>query len=1530
MERRKWKDQSPFRWQAQQLPSGGRTSTIRSFVFRTSTDDELALSGLDVLAHPGGHEPQRCLDPLRPADAASISLSVHADTGNEEHSVGNNMHDTLGAGAFEVHTESAKSSGAYRTGEQGAPGATPGDLGGQALYTSTNGVNAMDDSSWLRLMSPERLVSPEPNKMTEVEHASTQTETWGVSKTNVWQVPASPCQEAARRDKGWRSAAVTAPIISAASRRSPLPSPSQYKTAAMDNSARSPEGSMSQDIHPPSNPWHRWSGTQPLVANDGSVGGSGNDPSIARTRRKESAGGSHSKQSTPAGLLMTPNMQVRPTTFMANRDSNMSGASVFARSVTPGGVMVSAHADPNVALLVRRLEAAVADVGYYKSMASAHLSAGSPEGPAGVGSKVGEEAHGSQLAIRTMAFRVQSCSSAALTVSVDLCWCKAELASVTRALQDMIGVASGGKLDAHRTQENSRAQLAEQRDAADARQCVRPITPRTPKGTAAAVQTLSAVFQGGGCALAPRSVCVSPRQDSAAHLGEREADAGGEAVVSDGSNGEKGSRREVEEARKAHADTQASLAAQTVEFHAFKERAEVEALRLKKKLADAQERENKAKRQLQTQKKEMQKKLDGVAAELQTARATASDKTELADKQDKLITSLKKQAKQLEKGIAGGKSEQAHALTAELAEANRSLDLALLNVKSQQERAEAAELQAMREKETKRYFRRCLREVDAALGCISEECELSLQQLILSIARSMHPLVKERDLRAAALRGTALVREENSASQVSVSSSSKSEEDQESRLEREAKVVEMEGFRARLAKIEAELRGVTVQKDMLDSIRVASGATPERSGVFLSAQALSSGGGPYHVQGDDVQQLQERLNQAESDLRDLAEQKTMMRELVQSSGSQANGPHGQLSTSATDQQVMTNEPPEASGDSLQSSIEAKFSFPQAQSPQAEVRARSAQLVRQLDALHAGLVAVYAAFSEDAHKRDDDKIVESLRAELVDVNRRLDLAMDNLEQSQVQLRLGGAALREAQKERNAAVLASESAKADAAKMQTELNRLQAILEHVRKAGVVVEEEPMNKTDSSIAAVYVRLPAGSTPRDIEHRLWRGSEPSPADNSDTSGRVPEARESSTKIAIRASRKRRSSSPVPPDHALLSLEWNVVRDQADLQEDEAPSAYDRGVHEPTARAASSESRRGGVQEEGIVNYQEQNEGGDVANGAGEQAASLVLEDSNAESVKTQVSLIESLATTGQSAPKFEIETHAPPPPPAQSSRPVMLAATGKDAAEDQLAAKLAKRRAASDVEYDWETGAHESGGAPLTSATASSHASDPALPPVSDMSLKLLDRDVAGTAAVSDEDPRGPGTASLVAMFLGLGSQHDASKNAHSLTPSQPEMPEKELHGFETKDVSSLPTQKMDKMQMIPGGQDGETPEAEDWNEEEIEEETITPHVHNDGNMQLTSLSMPAVSPSSNTSDECPTFSEQDLPEMEERWDEVKKARALYPYSPQEEDELQLAVGEEMFVLGLSQPDWLVCVRAGKRPADIGLVPQNYVTMF
>jgi len=56
--------------------------------------------------------------------------------------------------------------------------------------------------------------------------------------------------------------------------------------------------------------------------------------------------------------------------------------------------------------------------------------------------------------------------------------------------------------------------------------------------------------------------------------------------------------------------------------------------------------------------------------------------------------------------------------------------------------------------------------------------------------------------------------------------------------------------------------------------------------------------------------------------------------------------------------------------------------------------------------------------------------------------------------------------------------------------------------------------------------------------------------------------------------------------------------------------------------------------------------------------------------------------------------------------------------------------------------------------------------------------------------------------------------------------------------------------------------------------------------------------------------------------------QARALYPYVPQEEDELQMQAGEQLFALGLSQPEWLVVVRAGTHaPAQIGLVPEVYV---
>ena len=71
-------------------------------------------------------------------------------------------------------------------------------------------------------------------------------------------------------------------------------------------------------------------------------------------------------------------------------------------------------------------------------------------------------------------------------------------------------------------------------------------------------------------------------------------------------------------------------------------------------------------------------------------------------------------------------------------------------------------------------------------------------------------------------------------------------------------------------------------------------------------------------------------------------------------------------------------------------------------------------------------------------------------------------------------------------------------------------------------------------------------------------------------------------------------------------------------------------------------------------------------------------------------------------------------------------------------------------------------------------------------------------------------------------------------------------------------------------------------------------------------------------------------EVPEMEEQYPLMKAARALYPYAAQEEDELQLQAGERVFLLGMSQPEWYVAVRASVSRPEIGLVPENYVTLL
>jgi hypothetical protein len=71
-------------------------------------------------------------------------------------------------------------------------------------------------------------------------------------------------------------------------------------------------------------------------------------------------------------------------------------------------------------------------------------------------------------------------------------------------------------------------------------------------------------------------------------------------------------------------------------------------------------------------------------------------------------------------------------------------------------------------------------------------------------------------------------------------------------------------------------------------------------------------------------------------------------------------------------------------------------------------------------------------------------------------------------------------------------------------------------------------------------------------------------------------------------------------------------------------------------------------------------------------------------------------------------------------------------------------------------------------------------------------------------------------------------------------------------------------------------------------------------------------------------------ELPEMEEEYGQMKEAQVIYPYVPQEEDELLLNAGERVYLLGLSQPEWYVAVRASVSAPDIGLVPQNYVKLL
>jgi hypothetical protein len=163
------------------------------------------------------------------------------------------------------------------------------------------------------------------------------------------------------------------------------------------------------------------------------------------------------RESTPPGLtrreLRESNAELPSVSSpwrVAQPAASAEGGSWWARLGRVGGAGTP-PADPTVALLVQRLEVASSDAGYFRHKADSSLAlafpkhASSPARAHGTGAWAAAHAWGvdeaedqalGTLARGKMALRLQSLSTAALTISLDACWCKAELASVLRALQD--------------------------------------------------------------------------------------------------------------------------------------------------------------------------------------------------------------------------------------------------------------------------------------------------------------------------------------------------------------------------------------------------------------------------------------------------------------------------------------------------------------------------------------------------------------------------------------------------------------------------------------------------------------------------------------------------------------------------------------------------------------------------------------------------------------------------------------------------------------------------------------------------------------------------------------------------------------------------------------------------------------------------------------------------------------------------------------------------------------------------------------
>ena len=381
----------------------------------------------------------------------------------------------------------------------------------------------------------------------------------------------------------------------------------------------------------------------------------------------------------------------------------------------------------------------------------------------------------------------------------------------------------------------------------------------------------------------------------------------------------------MEELRAAHASTQDALAAQTLEFHVFKQESKEKVRRLSREVAEGREREAQAKKDRQGVREEMQRKMQALNKELLDAREAQArwlqDKAKLQAKltaQDASIDNLKAQVDSLRRhrpSADAAPHADAASQSAELADAIKRLDLALLSVNNEQERANTAEFALLHEKEERRAVRRAMHDMDAELASTADACEVSVQRLILSLARVLQPLVAERDLRDAALRAQSarapagwpapLVaadasRATNTSSAASSCSGSLFREP--SRGENEfdgtsssvtGKESESEALRLRLSKMEDELqsvrekmdvidlddetlrsltlRSVKVQKQMLESMRM-SGGVPALGFSYTCGkcgEAQAAGANACDV----VEGLEAQLAVAEAGLRDGSAQK---------------------------------------------------------------------------------------------------------------------------------------------------------------------------------------------------------------------------------------------------------------------------------------------------------------------------------------------------------------------------------------------------------------------------------------------------------------------------------------------------------------------------------------------------------------------------------------------------------------------------------------------------------------------------------